>query len=384
MDIIKTASTVLNKLTSKLPRKNIIIFESQPVFSDNAYWFYKYLAENDEVSEKYQYVWAVRSQNDFRRELCSRKITCIMKNSHSITEKLRYIYYTHAAKFLIDSNDYIRKTNEQQKRVYLGHGMPVKIAAQYIREQGETDLNTFTSYFFKDLYKEYGFKDSEMCNFGYCRNDILAENFGKRINRDVTNIVWMPTYRQHATVDGMAIENRFPLGLPVLKSHDDIIRINECLKRNNTILYLRPHPAQDLSVLNIEEMSNIVIADNTYLHEKNWQLYEFLTETDALITDYSSVYYDYLLLGRPIALMIEDIEDFRTKWELYFSDNYKENMKCPYLDTVEDFEKFITDTANDNDAYYDERIQARDRFHDFHDGKTCERLYKFMKENWGL
>ena len=38
--------------------------------------------------------------------------------------------------------------------------------------------------------------------------------------------------------------------------------INEFLKENNTILYLRPHPAQDVSVMKLDEMSNIVVADN--------------------------------------------------------------------------------------------------------------------------
>lgn len=370
-------------VTNSFPRANIIIFESMPIFSDNTYWFFHYLVKNTSVAKKYKLVWMVNDRTQFRDELCGVKIKCIARDQSNAKEKAEYLYYYNFAKFIIDCNSYVYKKNAKQKRIYLGHGMPVKIAAEYLSEQGETDLNTFTSYFFKDFYMNSGFKESEICNFGYCRNDILAENFGKRKNREVTNIVWMPTYRQHSNAKNMAIENRFPLGLPVLKSHEDIVKINEYLKKNNTVLYLRPHPAQDTSILHIEEMSNIVIADNDYLNKRNMQLYEFLTETDALITDYSSVYYDYLLLGRPIALMIEDIEEFQTKWKLYF-DDYKGNMKCPYLDTVADFEKFIEDTASDNDAYEEERIKARDRFNDYHDGKNCERLYHYMVREYKL
>lgn len=374
----------LIRKTDCLPRANIIIFESLPVFSDNTYWFFKYLVENTDAAKKYTLVWLVSDNSLFRDELCGVKIKCIARNQANAKEKAEYLYYYNFAKFIIDCNSYVYKKNKKQKRIYLGHGMPVKIADQYLREQGDTDLNTFTSYCFKDMYLGYGFKESEMSNCGYCRNDILAKNFGKRSGTGEKRIIWMPTYRQHSSVSNMKIENKFPLGLPVVKSHADMSELNRVLIENNTILYLRPHPAQDLSVMKLDEMSNIVIADNDYLDKQGKQLYEFLTETDALITDYSSVYYDYLLLGRPIALMVEDLEDFRKKWKLYFDEDYRGNMKCRYIDNMADFKDFIKETAEDRDEFYEERIKARDTFCDYHDGKTCERLYEYMRDNYNF
>lgn len=383
MNLSNTAATVFKKLTAKLPRKNIIIFESIPAFSDNTYWFYRYLTQNEEVCKKYQFVWVVRSKEDFRHELLGKRITCIIKTTDDYKEKLRFAYYSNFAKFIVDCNDYIRKKNPQQKRVFLGHGMPLKIVKTYDLQKGEVDLNTITTYNFNRHFYDIGDTDENMRNFGYCRTDILYEHAGKRKDRDKTYIVWMPTYRQHKKGGELAIENHFPLGLPVIKSHEQMAEINEYLKENNTILYLRPHPAQDISVMHLDEMSNIIIADNDYLAEKGLQLYEFLTQTDALITDYSSVYYDYLMLDRPIALAIEDLDDFRSKWPMFF-DDFKANYKCPYLYTVEDLKQFIKDTASDNDPYEEERLKAKNRFYDYTDGKTCERIYHFMVEEYGL
>ncbi len=369
--------------TSKFPRKKAIIFESTPNFTDNTYWFFKYLAENTDVPKKYKLVWLLKTHDGFRDKLCGVKIKSITKNPTNLKEKFDFTYYSLFAKFIVDCNNYVYKKNYQQKRVFLGHGMPLKIVKDYDLIKGEVDMNMITTYNFNSHFYDIGDTDENMRNFGYCRTDILAENAGKRKNRDKTYIVWMPTYRQHFSASELKIENRFPLGLPVIKSHDNMREINDYLKEKNTILYIRPHPAQDVSVMHIDEMSNIVIADNAFLDSKGMQLYEFLTKTDALITDYSSVYYDYLMIERPIALAIEDLDDFKAKWPMYF-DDFKANYKCPYLYTVEDLKKFIKDVAEDNDEYEEKRLKAKNRFYDYTDGKTCERIYKFMVNEYGL
>ena len=371
------------KLTDKLPRANIILFESQPNFSDNTYWFFKYLVENTNIPEKYTLVWIQKDNKSFRDELCGHKIKNIARNQSNFKEKAEYTYYYNFAKFIVDCNNYVYKKNPQQKRIFLGHGMPLKIVRDYDLQKGEVDMNTITTYNLNRHFYDIGDKDENMRNFGYCRTDILHEHAGKRKNREKTSIIWMPTYRQHASSAGFQIKNHFPLGLPVIKTHEEMSEINEFLKENNTILYIRPHPAQDISVLHLDEMSNIIIANNDYINAKGLQLYEFLTETDALITDYSSVYYDYLMLDRPIALAVEDLDDFKAKWPMYF-DDFKANYKCPYLDTIDDLKQFIKDTATDNDPYEEERIKAKHRFYDYTDGKTCERVYNFMRDEYGL
>lgn len=373
--------TVLVKLAAVLPRHNIIIFESMPSFADNTYWFFKYLVENTDIEKKYKLVWRVRTADDVRDEVCGRKIKCIVKNAKTTKQKIELGYYWNFAKFIVDCNDYVYKKHPKQKRVFLGHGMPMKIVKDYDLLKGEVDMNMITTYNFNRHFYDIGDKDENMRNFGYCRTDVMVENAGIRKDRDKTYIIWMPTYRQHTRADSLRIENNFPLGLPVIKSTEQMAEINEFLKKNNTILYLRPHPAQDVSVMKLDEMSNIVIADNKYLN--GTQIYDFLTGTDALITDYSSVYYDYLMIDRPIALAIEDLDDFRAKWPMYF-DDFKANYKCPYIYTVDDLKKFIKDVATDNDEYKEERTKAKERFNDFTDGKTCERIYKFMVNEYGM
>lgn len=386
MSLSQIASKAFHAVTDFIPRKNIIIFESAPAFNDNTYWFFKYLANNTQIEKKYKLVWVVPSKDDFRDELFGNKITCIVKKTDDIKEKIRYAYYTLFAKFIIDCNDYIRKKHPDQKRVFLGHGMPLKIVKSYDLQKGEVDINTITSYHFNRHFYDIGDTDENMRNIGYCRTDVLADNAGKRKGQSPKYIIWMPTYRQHKNVSDFAIENNFPLGLPVIKSHEEMKEINECLRQNDVVLYLRPHPAQDISVMKIENMSNIVIANNDFVKSKGLQLYEFLTQTDALITDYSSVYYDYLMIERPIALTVEDFDEFNSKWDMFYKtiNEFKENYKCPYLYTIDDLKKFIKDVATDNDEYEEEREKAKNKFFDYPDNKVCERLYNLLTDEYGL
>ncbi len=370
---------IVIKLTNFMPRHNIIIFESIPSFSDNTYWFFKYLAEKTDTFKKYKPVWRVRTVDDIKDELCGVKIKCIVKNPKTTKQKIELGYYHNFAKFIVDCNDYVYKKNNKQKRIFLGHGMPLKIVKDYDLIKGEVDMNMITSYNFNKHFYDIGDKDENMRNYGYCRTDVMAQHAGIRKNRDTTYIVWMPTYRQHTRSNDSRIKNNFPLGLPVIKSTDEMAEINEFLKEHNSVLYLRPHPSQDVSIMKLDEMSNIVIADNNYLGGR--QIYDFLTETDALITDYSSVYYDYLMIDRPIGLAIEDLDDFRAKWPMFY-DDFKANYKCPYIYTLDELKKFILDVASDNDEYAQERQKAKCRFNDFTDGKTCERVYEFMKKEY--
>lgn len=383
MDTGKLILKTFSSLTGFLPRKDMIIFESSPNFADNTYWFYKYLVENTDVPEKYELVWFIGGSENAKDKLLGRKIKCFVKDPKTLKEKVDYTLYMTFAKYIIDCNTFVHKTSKKQKRVFLGHGMPMKIVKFYDLKKGQVDINTITTYLFNKHFYDIGDTDENMRNFGYCRTDVLQQHAGKRKNREKTSIVWMPTYRQHTRKSELRIENSFPLGLPVIKTQQQMQEIDDFLGENNCILYIRPHPAQDVSVMKIDEMKNIVIADSDYLDKRNLQLYEFLTETDALISDYSSVYYDYLMLERPIALAIEDLEDFSSKWPMFF-DDFKANYKCPYLYTIDDLKKFISDTSKDIDEYEDERIKARDRFFDYTDGKTCERLYNYMVENFGL
>lgn len=69
-----------------------------------------------------------------------------------------------------------------------------------------------------------------------------------------------------------------------------VTAVGRTAAEHNILLLFRPHPVQDLSVFHKEELPHIRIADDVFLASMECTLYELLAQTDALITDYSSVY----------------------------------------------------------------------------------------------
>lgn len=84
----------------------------------------------------------------------------------------------------------------------------------------------------------------------------------------------------------------------------DLARLNQVLAEHNELLLLKPHSnvEVDATMLNF---SNIVFVDGKA------DVYPILPYTDVLITDYSSVLYDYLLMdGKGVILYLYDLEEY--------------------------------------------------------------------------
>lgn len=346
-------SFILNIL-KKFKLKNIIVFESNPDFSDNTYWLFKYMAESTDYLKKYKCVWFLGDITKKKKKLCGVPIICISNFAKvSLFNKLRRFYYHFFAKIIIDCNRCIHKRRSDQYRVYLTHGMPIKIPETYLRVVGSCDLLPVSGEGFIDFFGRYVDRDSVRMA-GSPRNDILVKSKNEKYAEKY--IVWMPTFRQHKSAVSNMIENRFPLGLPAIKNKDEIEKLNLVLEENNIRLMLRPHPAQDLSVLKIKQGGNIIIAHDDFLASKEVDLYTFISKSSALITDYSSIYLDYLFLDKPIGLTLEDAKDFSTQWPLFFNDMENELSGINIL-SIDDLCSFVKDISQNID---DEKGKRRE------------------------
>ena len=84
--------------------------------------------------------------------------------------------------------------------------------------------------------------------------------------------------------------------------------LNEFLKELDLLLIVKPHPRQRNN-FSEDEYSNILYLDGDRV--KRIHAYKLLVQMDALITDYSSMVFDYMLLDRPCAWVLEDREHYK-------------------------------------------------------------------------
>lgn len=367
---------------SKIPLQNVIVFESKPDFSDNTAAFFKYLSERKEILSKYKFVWILSDPKSIRKSFYGIPVICILRKPSSIAESIKKIWYLNSARYIVDSNLFVFKRKPEQIRIHLFHGMLVKDVPEYIKTRKQADVAVTTSPIFHNGLACSDDLPDTLVPLGSPRNDVLVRNRNARLHSSEKSIIWMPTYRQHKDIYSMRSEVHLPFGLPLLQTNDDFAELNNTLSDNSTRLYIRLHPGQDTKGIVFSNFSNITLCDDNYLHAVGMDLYSFLAlKTDALITDYSSVYYDYLLLDRPIALCWEDLKEFSTRWSMYLP-NYEYAYHCEMLHSLDDLFGFIKQLHLGVDHFTNGRKIDVAAYHTYADDKACERLYCLLCDKY--
>ena len=110
-------------------------------------------------------------------------------------------------------------------------------------------------------------------------------------------------------------------------------------------------------------------------NDKKWDLYRLISQCDAMITDYSSVFYDFMLLDRPLAFTVDDYDVYKNGRGFavdnpdYLTAGYKIHNK-------EELKEFIEDLIKNNDLYKEQRNEVNKLVNTYNDGKQCERVLK--------
>jgi CDP-glycerol glycerophosphotransferase (TagB/SpsB family) len=98
-----------------------------------------------------------------------------------------------------------------------------------------------------------------------------------------------------------------------------------------------------------------------------------LDEIEILITDYSGVYFDFLLLNRPIIFYPYDYGYYKNS-NRGFLLNYAKNTAGKKVYNITDLKKELLNILIGNDNYKKERIKMKKRFFKYIDGRSSERL----------
>lgn len=378
--IFKMICNIVVSISKLFPLSNLIVFESNPDFADNTYPVYNLLLEKG-YNRKYKFVWILNSSKQDRQ--LPKNVFQIQRFSGSVIEKIRAIWVIARAKYIIDSNRYIHKSRDSQIRIHLKHGLPMKDASTYNQAIGKVDVITVPSEYWVDISsKEHSINKKYIKPLGFPRNDVLK----KKIHNE-KNIIWMPTYRNCVGVDnGFDFNQLMPFGLPFIDSEKTLNFLNDYLNSLDVVLYVRLHPAQNINGIHIDNYSNIRLCDNEFLRRKNLALYDFLGYTDALITDYSSVYYDYLLLDNPIAVALQDFEEYSKNNGIIYDnlEGFKEAYPAYFINSFDDLIRFVEEISKNIDSTMQERLVAKEKYQGSVNMNATEKVVDYIIKKFGI
>ncbi len=392
MDIISWAKELKDKLCQTVDLfvlqvsrlfpidKKLICLESEGDCSDNAYAFFNYV--QNKLNDKYKVIWFVDHPENFRN---GRNVVYVRKQWKNQNWRRNY-YLARCSFYIYDHNnllkDYFKRIG--QTIIYLGHGYAFKAPKGGVTKTmitGPDEVISISQLGEKSDREWLRIENLKTVILGYPRNDYLFEKSAYvkgviekkyQISRYDKVFLWMPTFRQSNAKNISEDYLKNETGLPMFGSIDGLETLNRYLADNNAVIYLKLHHLQaELPIFN-RCFSNIAVIRDSDLQSMGIQLYQFVSFSDALITDYSSISVDYMLLDNPIIYTLDDIDEYRKSRGL--RDSSLEHMPGYHVYNPTQLIGAMGEVINNQDRYAIERTCISKEFHYYRDGNSAHRI----------
>ena len=355
INYIKTFSSI---------NKRLLIFKSTPDFADNARALVEYMICNgyDADYDIHFVVEDIKKSNELYGHFPLKFLSCSPSYWNNSFRNLRLMY---TANYILCTHGMVlNKSNGRrgQHFIRLWHGCGYKDKTIYDGD-GERifDLALVPGkLFIKTKSSFWNVNPQRILAKGYPRYDWLktkdrgTAQMVNQIKNESQNkiIIWMPTFRNDK--NGKYNETCNITNFPLVYNNNHWNALDDYCRVNNVILVVKLHPFQRDYDIPFTGFSNIKeICDNDF-ENYGVTLYQFLAYTDGLISDYSSVAIDYLLVNRPIAFTLDDFDLYKNSRGFIF-DNPREYMPGHHLYSFDDLKGFIRDVSNGIDTFQDSR-----------------------------
>ena len=366
----------LKKLFVKIipTNKRLILFESVDM-GDNAKALYNEMKSRGLLS-KYRAVWVVRDKE--KQKALFPDVKFITQNDLSYK-----LFYRFTAKYTFYTHNFTGSHFcDKQIRCFLTHGIPLKDTRNCFWDaNANTDIICTSEEAAKLRCKTFGGGSDRVRLLGFPRNDELFLKSNAREKLGIAEkgklILWMPTFKHQANNgrNDFAKEREKDIGLI---DGEFMQELNSYLSQNDAVLVIKYHPNQDMRFVENFDLSNIKTYVNKDIYKHNVGIYELLSAADGLITDFSSVLFDYLLCDRPIGFELNDLSDYERG---FLVDNPLDYMPGKKIMNADDLKVFISNVINGFDEFKEERNALKKRFHKNCDGNSAKRIISYFKIN---
>lgn len=349
-----------------IPRKkNVWVFGSfDGAYKDNSRYLYEYIINHPIYDIRA--IWISQDSNS---------IASAKKYGEAYTKySIKGLYYSLIAKVysfsggLQDINFF---TSRNSIAVNLWHGIPIKKIGfdavnsahlnKYFEETGSIYKEIWKRVKYPIFYRRYDFvlspsqyvadysfksafrvKDENIIIAEYPRVSYLKICEPLEEYQKYSKVfLYVPTWRD----DGRDFLKQAQL---------DFMQLNELMKEYNAIFLIKLHSATKINV-------DYSVYENLKVLPNNIDPIRLMKTAECLITDYSSIYLDYLVLNRPIIHFPFDLEDYmKTSRELYF--DYQDILAGVKVETYKELYRVIHELLNNKDLSYSQRNLCKDKF----------------------
>ncbi len=333
------------------------------------------------VAPDVQRVWVASNPADFPAD-----VTCIPRH------RPRHFGYLAGCDFLVTNDIVTRHLVKGPKVTYVQawHGSPIKVVGldesepryrngmahrkRMLRDVAKWDyLLTNSEEYTRILRGAFGY-EGEVLEVGYPRNDILVNDDGSRreqirrglgLRPDQQAVLYTPTWRDDAQREGGGFFQPQLIDWRLLDSllPPDVVILN---KLHNHVTADQPPP--DGRVIDVSRYADVT---------------DLILASDAMISDYSSIIYDYAVTGRPIVLHAPDLDRYRGQVRAFYFD-YESWAPGPITGSTEELAEVIGSLDRVADEYANTYGDFVKRFCTFETGRASEQVVAALLERDAL
>jgi CDP-glycerol glycerophosphotransferase (TagB/SpsB family) len=218
----------------------------------------------------------------------------------------------------------------------------------------------------------FGLAKGNVAITGYPRNDVLfdasrsvaaltsplPESFTRTADSERKVILYLPTYRD----SGKSYMNM------------DWERLDELMEGLGATFFFKTHP--------VDRIKNEISCKNVCQLPQLIDVYDLLPRTDILISDYSSIVFDFMLLDRPIVYYTPDLKEFLSSSRA-LNFHPRDIAVGPMCESFEELLTAIENIIQSGAAEFDsKRKEVFPRLHGFRDGRASERVLEVLSDRY--
>lgn len=334
--------------------------------TDSPYAIFKYLLGNHQWKDLV-HVWSI-SDKEYLKSLQKKykhysNVKFVLKDSDN------YFKYLATCKYLFNNSTFTNIYTVKEEQVYTNtwHGTPLKhmgfdiegspmgtsnVLRNLLSAQFILSPNEFTTDIFKNAFKLKNLYNGAIVEEGYPRIDLT-------VNADREELVRL------LQTEGINLENKEVIlyaptwkGEVVSKPRNDIEQIYSDINKleekfgDEYKILVKVHPFLYKYAIEEPMLTGKLISDT-------FETNELLSVTDILITDYSSIFFDYLVTNKPILFYMWDYDDYNKNRGMYID---TDNLPGPICTDVDELINSVDNIENVQKDYQEVYQSFVDRF----------------------
>lgn len=351
-------------------------------YSDNPKALHEYISKHPKY-QKYRCIFAIKNHREKNLQIDNAKIIEYFS--------IPYFFYLARSKYWIANCKLPKYVLKKPSQIYLQtwHGTPLKklahdivvpegttfyrsgMSIEEMRSTYDDDVSkynymispsAFTTEVFQSAFK---IERQRLIETGYPRNDILSnyqnsdlEAIKAKLNLPSNKkvILYAPTWR----------DNSFNLKGYTFKLKVDFKKWQKALGKDYVVIF-KPH------YLIVNDFDLESVKDFVYFVDPKEDISSLYLIADILVTDYSSVFFDYAILKRPIYFYMYDL------------DSYRDELRGFYLDIYQDLpgkvienEDSLLEKISQSEFDYNKLKLFNQRFNNHEDGNASKRVLDIL------